>query len=664
MRRFRVSACRGLEALEPRIALAGDSASGAGSDPYEDYLQITEIMYNPPDPAGGSTFDNDDFEFIEFYNSGPSALPLTGVQITQGPSAPFSFTGSSVTSLASGQYVLVVANLGAFHERYGTGMDSKIAGTYSGSLNNGGEPIVVLNPSGSEIHNFTYGDNHPWPVPADGYGFSLNLKNPAGNPNHDDGANWTSNAPLLGTPGAVNVAAQPEIVINEILSHTDPPLVDQIELYNPTGSTINVQGWFLTDDALEVDKYALPAGSSIPAGGYLVLLADNDGDPNTDPGPNFFSTAFLLNSLGEDLYLFAGNGADLTGYSTSVAFGAQDNGEAFGRFPNGTGDFFPMLINTFGTANSNPRVGPLVITEIMYHPTDPGGGVDPELMEFVEIANPTDESVDLTNWEINGLAYTFPDGTMIGPGKVLVLLPFDPDADAAAAAAFAGQYGVNPALEPGVFLGPYGGTLDNGGETITLLRAGDPPDDDPLAVPLVMEDQVKYNDDPPWPMSADGSGDSLERDGLTLFGNSATNWTAAAPTPGQTSLLPMTGDLDLDGDVDFDDIVPFIQGLNDPAGYEATYGFPAFFAGDTDGDADLDFDDIVGLVELLSPDVAAAGGSARTATSSPQVAPRDDGEKTKDFGGGDAADDHGLQTAAAMEPQSPSPQRRRFGRKR
>lgn len=67
------------------------------------------------------------------------------------------------------------------------------------------------------------------------------------------------------------------------------------------------------------------------------------------------------------------------------------------------------------------------------------------------------------------------------------------------------------------------------------------------------------------------------------------------------------GDLDCDGDVDFDDIAPFVLGLNDPTGYEATFGVPPALKGDTDTDGDFDFDDIARFVAILNAPLTAAG---------------------------------------------------------
>jgi len=63
--------------------------------------------------------------------------------------------------------------------------------------------------------------------------------------------------------------------------------------------------------------------------------------------------------------------------------------------------------------------------------------------------------------------------------------------------------------------------------------------------------------------------------------------------------VPLLGDMNHDDRVDFDDIGPFVQGLEDPAAYAAIYGVPGSDNGDIDGDGDLDFDDIPGFVSLL-----------------------------------------------------------------
>ncbi|MBK7998616.1 MAG: lamin tail domain-containing protein [Verrucomicrobia bacterium] len=107
---------------------------GSPSGPQQ-YLRITEIMYHPPTPPAGSVYEAEDFEYIELRNTGPTNINLTGVRFVRG--IDFNFTGSAVTDLAPGGYVLIVRNLAAFTSRYGA--IANIAGQYSGILNNSGK---------------------------------------------------------------------------------------------------------------------------------------------------------------------------------------------------------------------------------------------------------------------------------------------------------------------------------------------------------------------------------------------------------------------------------------------------------------------------------------------------------------------------------------------
>jgi hypothetical protein len=67
----------------------------------------------------------------------------------------------------------------------------------------------------------------------------------------------------------------------------------------------------------------------------------------------------------------------------------------------------------------------------------------------------------------------------------------------------------------------------------------------------------------------------------------------------QITTSALLGDMDCDGDVDFDDIDPFVLGLNEPDEYETLFGVPPEAKGDMDGDGDFDFDDIPGFVDAL-----------------------------------------------------------------
>ncbi len=74
--------------------------------------------------------------------------------------------------------------------------------------------------------------------------------------------------PTAATFGAANTFSFTDaIVINEVMYHFPDSEEEWIELYNKTGAAVDVSGWRL-DDAV---TFTIPAATSIPAGGYLVI---------------------------------------------------------------------------------------------------------------------------------------------------------------------------------------------------------------------------------------------------------------------------------------------------------------------------------------------------------------------------------------------------------
>ena len=82
-----------------------------------------------------------------------------------------------------------------------------------------------------------------------------------------------------GSPGR----ADPSVVyVNEVLTHTDPPQQDAIELFNPGLSPVDISGWYLTDDKSTPAKFRIPDGTVIEAKGYLVFYhSDFSADPHS-----------------------------------------------------------------------------------------------------------------------------------------------------------------------------------------------------------------------------------------------------------------------------------------------------------------------------------------------------------------------------------------------
>lgn len=78
-----------------------------------------------------------------------------------------------------------------------------------------------------------------------------------------------------------------------------------------------------------------------------------------------------------------------------VRFGAQENGVASGRTPDGASGWRRLESFTPGKANAPRRVEDVVLNEIMYHPIS-----DDDADEFVEVHNRSSQPVDLAGWRL------------------------------------------------------------------------------------------------------------------------------------------------------------------------------------------------------------------------------------------------------------------------
>ena len=292
---------------------------------------------------------------------------------------------------------------------------------------------------------------------------------------------------------------------------------------------------------------ASPTGRSIAAGGYLVFDEDDFNPTPQTPGPDDFS---FNAAHGDDVWLLSADPTTgkLLNFIDHVEFDAGANGESFGRWPNATGELYPMASRTLGAANIGPRIGPLVISEIMYNPQ--AGNDD---LEFVEVLNVTDAPINLAGWKFTeGIDFTFGDTTLPARSTVLVLR-FDPNnpGNGAKLAAFVTAY---PNIPQGTILvGGYagalnGGVLDNGGETVRLSRPDEPPPDEPAFIPYLLVDEVDYDDVAPWPTGPDGTGPSLtprQHSGLwqrsSELGGQPASPGVASVTPGLTTITGTSG---------------------------------------------------------------------------------------------------------------------------
>lgn len=169
--------------------------------------------------------------------------------------------------------------------------------------------------------------------------------------------------PLIGPPGAATLATSSGTVesphgalyISEILAINnstetiDGVNPDLFELHNSGASTISLDGMSLSDDPSNSTRFTFPAGTNIPAGGYLVIRG---GFPLSTPG---IYTGFNLDGQGETLSLYnsPANGGTLI---DTITFGLQIPDLSIARSGPGT-TTWQLSLPTFGAANQAVSLG-------------------------------------------------------------------------------------------------------------------------------------------------------------------------------------------------------------------------------------------------------------------------------------------------------------------
>ncbi len=189
------------------------------------------------------------------------------------------------------------------------------------------------------------------------------------------------------------------VCINEIMADNDATIEDPdevgafedwVELYNAGAESIDLGGLYLTDDVSDPTQWQFPTGSTIPAGGYLLIWADGD----ADQGDNHAS--FKLSAGGETIALYDNDGTTLL---DSIVFDEQSTDVAYGRSPDGGGTIGVLATPTPGTANS-------AIGETNVAPTaDAGGpylGNTAGTISLTALASvDTDGEIATYNWDLD-----------------------------------------------------------------------------------------------------------------------------------------------------------------------------------------------------------------------------------------------------------------------
>ena len=212
----------------------------------------------------------------------------------------------------------------------------------------------------------------------------------------------------------VSLADWSDLVVNELMADNATTITDSygdhddwFELYNAGGSAIHLDGFFVTDDLMAPMKHIFTGGMTVPAGGYLLLWADNE---TAEEGPAH--CGFKLDKDGEVLAIFAPDGQTLIDV---VEFGEQVVDISYERFPDGSPDWSHACFATPGGTNVTPATEmALRLNEILADNvttlTDEMGEYDP----WLELYNPLPVSIEMSGlslsnnpstpelWELSG----------------------------------------------------------------------------------------------------------------------------------------------------------------------------------------------------------------------------------------------------------------------
>jgi hypothetical protein len=332
----------------------------------------------------------EDPDWIEIYNNSDVQADISGYKIYdsggQTGAKPKKSIPAGTILEAHGFFVIVVDDA----EESGFGLSSS------------GEEVWLESASGSIIDNVAfpaYEANQSYGRIPDGSG------------------SWIILDQI--TKGAVNDNSPQEssIFINELYSTGTTENPDWVEIYNGSATQTDISGYKIYDSGGQAgtkDKKVFPAGSVIPAGGFLVIVVD-DAE----------ASGFGLSGSGEQIWLENSAGTVID----DVSFPALTENQSFGRFPDGSTNLQVMNTVTRGVANSNVDPEPTIIilmNEIF------SKGVDPDL-DWVEIYNGSTVEVDISGYKIydsggqSGLKpkKEFPVGTIIPAGGFFVIVTDD-----------------------------------------------------------------------------------------------------------------------------------------------------------------------------------------------------------------------------------------------
>ncbi len=240
--------------LTKGIEVAGGSTAGR--------VIINEIMYDEP---------SNECEWIELYNNSDSTVNLKNWKIQDNTATQVIIT-STDRFINPNDYVVISRNSAIYNNHPGLDSNKIIFNSSLPSFNADGDAVIIYKINSTVSDRVDYLDD--W----GGEGVSLERINFNGISN--DSSNWASSIDCSkSTPTIANsVTTAPhynvgDLIINEIMAGPNTSSCEWIELYNPTGSSINLSNWMMFETGGSVN-ITDTCSAIIKPGNYVVIAAD------------------------------------------------------------------------------------------------------------------------------------------------------------------------------------------------------------------------------------------------------------------------------------------------------------------------------------------------------------------------------------------------------
>jgi hypothetical protein len=254
---------------------------GTGYEECDYTIIVSEINYN-------SQLAFNPGDWFEIMNRGSVDKDISGWILRDGKTNNI-YVMPNGSVLSPGERLVVADSLESFTVKFPS--VTNVVGEPPFSFSNGGDAIRLYLPNGKIQYSVRYKDAAPWPLDADGEGFTLELVDEPGNPNDAD--SWVAGC-LYGSPGNPFVVPCPtaiENVIPEALTLGPNPFsnnlviqidqlvtVDEIIIYNAMGETITrLPGTYNTVTWNGNDAH----GATVPEGIYYVTVHESNGNVMT-----------------------------------------------------------------------------------------------------------------------------------------------------------------------------------------------------------------------------------------------------------------------------------------------------------------------------------------------------------------------------------------------